>query len=66
MELLKDWSKKIQGVSPRCFEAFEEWYLCDKNDINQAYHLKPIVEAFQLVRGHSFIKTLKYVKWYHS
>ncbi|CAH8572085.1 unnamed protein product [Schistosoma guineensis] len=62
MELLKDWSKKIQGVSPRCFEAFEEWYLCDKNDINQAYHLKPIVEAFQL-GDNQFVEDAKQ-RWY--
>ncbi|CAH8577591.1 unnamed protein product [Schistosoma bovis] len=62
MELLKDWSKKIQGVSPRCFEAFEEWYLCDKNDINQAYHLKPIVEAFQL-GDNRFVEDAKQ-RWY--
>ncbi|CAH8585042.1 unnamed protein product [Schistosoma haematobium] len=62
MELLKDWSKKIQGVSPKCFEAFEEWYLCDKNDINQAYHLKPIVEAFQL-GDNRFVEDAKQ-RWY--
>ncbi|XP_018655286.1 hypothetical protein Smp_145280 [Schistosoma mansoni] len=62
MELIKDWSKKIQGISPKCFEALEEWYLCDKNDINQAYHLKPIVEAFQL-GDNRFVENEKQ-RWY--
>ncbi|CAH8514683.1 unnamed protein product [Schistosoma turkestanicum] len=64
MELIKEWSKKICGVSSKCIEAFEEWYLCDKNDINQAYHLKPIVEAFQL--GDSrFVENAKQ-RWYED
>ncbi|CAI2730300.1 unnamed protein product [Schistosoma spindalis] len=62
MGLIKDWSKKIQGVSPKCFEAFEEWYLCDKNDTNQAYHLKPIVEVFQL-GDNRFVEDAKQ-RWY--
>ncbi|KAH8870836.1 NACHT domain- and WD repeat-containing protein 1 [Schistosoma japonicum] len=48
VELIKEWGRKIPEVSPKFLEAFEEWYLCDRNDINQAYSLKATAETFQL------------------
>ncbi|VDQ02631.1 unnamed protein product [Trichobilharzia regenti] len=59
MELIKEWSRKLPDVSSECSNALDEWYLRDKNDINQAYQLKPVVESFQLVRHMIFYDQIK-------